>query len=1099
MSDTSSITQLVVIGASAGGIEALSKLVATLPADFPAPVVIAQHVDPRRLSHLPEILGVRTSLPVRLVENHEQLEGGVIYVVPANRHVEITDHALSVSKGDHGRSKPSVDLLFSSAAEVFGEGLIAVILTGTGSDGAAGARVVKNAGGTVVIENPETAAFPGMPLSLAPTMVDIVANLEAIGPLLHDLLTKASTSVRGDVDRQLRGLLEQLRETSGIDFASYKTPTIMRRLQRRIAATGAEDLGAYIRFIQRNPDEYQRLVNSFLIKVTEFFRDPDLFTYLREQILPDLLAKAQQTGELRIWSAGCATGEEAYSIAILVSELLDAATNINVRIFATDVDGEAVAFARRGVYPASAVAEVPPPLVERYFNQLDGAYEIKKAVRSLVIFGQHDLGQRAPFPRVDLTLCRNVLIYFTTELQRRALQLFAFSLRDGGYLVLGKAETVTPLAEFFALEQARLKIYRRIGDRVLIPPSRIRDAAPITPHRPGPAPRWTAGPELPTTRTLREMQRARGVGDRAENLLRRLPIGVVVVDRRFDIISINNVARRLLGIHSTAIGEDFIHLVRNVPLMPLRNAIEAAFRRDSHSGAFQLDTTEPATGEELCLEITCHPERFDHDGSSIEAVTILVRDISETVRERRELEQNLAQQRTEATNLGGQLRRLTEANRQLLEANQELTAANAELRSANEELLVSSEEAQAATEEIETLNEELQATNEELETLNEELQATVEELNTTNDDLEARSIELQDLAVTLEHQARRSEAERARLAALLSGIGDAVLVVDRQGQTVLTNHAYQTMFGTEELAVLDEQRRPLASENTPQQRAARGESFNMEFALVGPDSALRYFEASGQGVQNPEGELQWGVLVIRDITDRSLRRLQDQFLALASHELRTPLTTLQGYLELINKAVDGEGQASRLNRYMPAARRAARDLGALINDLMDVTRLQTGKLTLNQQPLDLREVVTQAVAMAEMVLGGPRMRVEPSPTPLPIQGDELRLRQVLLNLLTNAAVYAPQSERIDIRLGRVDQTAEIQIQDYGPGIPANALPHLFSRYYQISQPNRSEGLGLGLYIVNQLVIAHGGTITAQSVEGQGTTFTICLPLRADEL
>ncbi|MCW5851817.1 MAG: chemotaxis protein, partial [Anaerolineae bacterium] len=279
MSKTSSITQLVVIGASAGGIEALSSLVATLTADFPAPIVIAQHLDPRRLSHLPEILAPRSPLPIRLVETRGKLEAGVIYVVPSNRHVEITDHEVSVAEGGQGRVKPSVDLLFTSAARVFGEGLIAVILTGTGSDGAAGARAVKSQGGTVVIENPETAAYPGMPLSLAPTTVDIVANLDAIGPLLHDLLTKTPTAARGDADRQLRGLLEQLRETSGIDFASYKTPTIMRRLQRRIAATGAEDLGAYIRLLQRNPDEYQRLVNSFLIKVTEFFRDPELFTY----------------------------------------------------------------------------------------------------------------------------------------------------------------------------------------------------------------------------------------------------------------------------------------------------------------------------------------------------------------------------------------------------------------------------------------------------------------------------------------------------------------------------------------------------------------------------------------------------------------------------------------------------------------------------------------------------------------------------------------------------------------------------------------------------------------------------------------------------
>ena len=206
-------------------------------------------------------------------------------------------------------------------------------------------------------------------------------------------------------------------------------------------------------------------MSSFLIKVTGFFRDPDLYRAIRERVLPELLADARARGhELRLWSAGCATGEEAYSLAILVAEALgDELERFAVRVFATDLDAEAVAFARRGVYPAAALADVPPDLLERYFTEHDGEYTVRKRVRALTVFGQHDLGQRAPFPRIDLALCRNVLIYFTPDLQRRALQLFAFALREGGYLALGKAETTTPLAEFFVVADARLKLYRRQG------------------------------------------------------------------------------------------------------------------------------------------------------------------------------------------------------------------------------------------------------------------------------------------------------------------------------------------------------------------------------------------------------------------------------------------------------------------------------------------------------------------------------------------------------------------------------------------------------------------------------------------------------------
>ncbi|HEU0113593.1 MAG TPA: CheR family methyltransferase, partial [Thermomicrobiales bacterium] len=470
---------LIVIGASAGGVEALLRLVTMLPADLPAPVVIAQHLDPNRISHLGELLAKRTPLAVRSVSAQAPLEAGVIYVVPADRDVEITDHAVSVHGGGGAAPRPSVDLLLASAARVFGDELIAVILTGSGADGAAGAQAVKTQGGMVIVQSPETAAFPGMPLAVPPSAVDIVADLDAIGPLLVDLLRGAYVVPATDDDGELRAFLDRIRERSGLDFNAYKRPTIVRRLQRRMAAVGAATLADYRRYVERHSDEMQRLVAGFLIKVTEFFRDPDLFVYLRDNVLPTLIGEAKERGELRIWSAGCATGEEAYTLAMLVSDLLgEDLENPHVRIFATDIAADAVDFARRGVYPAAALENLPPDLIDRHFIRLDGAYEVRKPVRALVIFGEHDLGYWAPFPRIDLVVCRNVLIYFTPELQRRALQLFAFSLRQGGYLALGKAETVSPLPEFFALEQPRLKVFRRVGEPAPIPTTSLLDRSP---------------------------------------------------------------------------------------------------------------------------------------------------------------------------------------------------------------------------------------------------------------------------------------------------------------------------------------------------------------------------------------------------------------------------------------------------------------------------------------------------------------------------------------------------------------------------------------------------------------------------------------------
>ena len=1131
------VTQLVVVGSSAGGIEALSTLVASLPAEFPAPIVVAQHLDPGRPSHLESILGRRTPLAVRTVTDQEPLRAGVLYLVPSNRHVAISDSHVAVQQDDRGRPIPSVDLLLRSAAQAFGEQLVAVILSGTGSDGAAGARAVKQAGGTVVSQNPDTAAYPGMPLSLAPTTVDIVANLEQIGPILRDLLAGVRVPTRPDEQRLVQHFLEELRQRFGVDFTNYKPGTIGRRLQRRIVATRSRDLAAYIDYARAHPQERQLLINSLLIKVTEFFRDPAFFAYLREAVLPELVARARARGdELRIWSAGCATGEEAYSLAILVAEALAGVPEqLNARIFATDLDAEAIEFARRGIYSAAAVEHVPEELVARHFTREDNTYQVRKPVRSLLVFGQHDLVQRAPFPNVDLVVCRNVLIYFTPELQQRTLRLFAYALRDGGYLALGKAETVAAAPEYYAPEQPQHRVYRRQGDRILIPPvSPYRLATTAPQHRAPRAegPRRPAGYSEPFSgqRLLAAAQAAQAAQGPSERLLHQLTVGIVVVDRRYDVLAINSTARRALSIHRSAVGEDLLHIAQGVPYAVLRGAIDAAFREGTTVNLDEV-AAEDLVGGERYLQVTCHPQRGEDKRAPVESVMLVINDVTQQVAARRDRAAQEGQATepeaaaTESPEREAAFRRLIEANRQLLEANQELTSANEELRATNEELRATNEEfllgteaAQAAAEEVETLNEELQASNEELETLNEELQATIEELNTTNDDLHARSAEM-------ERMAEASEAERGRLEAILVSMADAVLVVDRAGRPVRANAAYAAMFGDAgtELVLQDADGRELPVEATPWRRAARGESFSMEFTLAGEgrqDGARRWFEANvrpipGNGGGGTGG--QGGVVVIRDITERSLQRLQEEFMALASHELRGPLTPLQSYLQLLVRQLRDQPAGAPPRQYAELALRQVGRLRRLADDLLDVTRLQSGRYSLQPAPVRLDELAAQAVELAQTVAaeqaeqraqrgqagqGVPRIELEGADVPLLVRGDEGRLEQVLLNLLTNALTHAPDTERIEVRLrrdGGPAGQAEVQVRDDGPGIPAADLPHVFSRFYQVARSDRPprSGLGLGLYIASEIVTAHGGTLAVASVEGRGTTFTVRLPLLRD--
>ena len=887
LAEERSFSQLVVVGSSAGGIEALSQLVSALPEEFPAPIVIAQHLDPERKSHLQQILSRRSTLPVKTLVDNEPLEAGVVFVVPANYHVNITDSEISLHEDHSGRPKPSVDRLMRTASEVFGERLIAVVLSGTGTDGTEGARAVRRAGGTVVIQDPETAEFGGMPGSLAPNTVDVVAQLDRIGPVLGDLLSEAE-SVSGDMTpeeerRALISFLEELRDQHGVDFTSYKTPTIMRRLKRRMVDTETGSVEEYVRYFHEHPEEYRKLVDAFLIKVTQFFRDPDLFAYLKEEILPELIRDARNDmHQLRIWSAGCATGEEAYSLAILLSEILgDEMGMFNTRIFATDVDVDAVTFARHGMYPPSALKSLSEEQVERYFTREGSQYQINKQIRSMIVFGEHDLARRSPFPRIDLVVSRNVLIYFTPELQRRALRLFAYSLRDGGYLALGKAETTTPLPNFFASQHRHHKVYKRHGERFLMPPTTPVAPAPPARRRRGNLVQ-SLGAQDTTSDLLRELRQSR-LAD--ETFLNDLPVGVVVVNRRYDIQAINAAARRLLSIRGVAVDEDFLHLLQNVPYTEVRRAIDTAFRDGGHAHTGEFTAEDAASGEPRYLQIVCHPRRYEGEEGPAQTVTVVVSDVTELGSARREMGENLERTKSEferfrreaeaeSERQRRQTERLVETNRQLEEANDELTHLNEELRVANEEAQLSSEEAQASTEEVETLNEELQATNEELETLNEELQATVEELNTTNDDLQARSAELQELAQAREGERWQSEESRRRLEAVLVGMSDAVLAVGAGGEVLFKNDAFVETFGeisddhsSAELlgnhVLLDEAGEKLSQQMTPRFRASRGESFQMRFAIEGDPE--RRFDVRGRPIE--DGEMSGGVIVIREVVD----------------------------------------------------------------------------------------------------------------------------------------------------------------------------------------------------------------------------------------
>jgi len=734
---------LVVVGSSAGGVGALSTLVSTLNKSFPAPIVIAQHLDPQRPSHLATILDRHSTLPIVVVSEHGQtkLEGGTVYVVPSNRHVRISDGHVYL-EGDHqDRPKPSVDLLLSSAARSYGEHLIAVILTGSGSDGAAGAVDVKLSGGVVIIQNPQTAAYPSMPLSLPPTAVDHVLDIEQIGPLIYDLLKGVSLPAPTEQPEDpFRELLAQVSTQTNIDFRNYKSSTILRRIGRRMAITHNANLRDYADYLRAHPDEVSELVKVFLIKVTGFFRDPEAFESLRSTIIPELIDRSKENGRtLRLWSAGCATGEEAYSLALLLADQLGPDfPEWNVKIFATDIAEDAISFARRGLYPENVLNDLPDDYRNRYFERADHGYRISKALRQVVIFGQQDISRGVPFPRIDLVTCRNLLIYLKSDLQQTVLDLFAYSLHQSrGYLFLGKAETARPTKAMFELVNKKWKIYRCVSGSTAFP---IRDAArhsitgnnawreqrrrPVPPAMPG---------SLDHAHTEIEIQQLRRIN---ETMLRYTNVAVVLIDRQYRILTINATARRLLSVREVAYDQDFLHTVRGLPYQEMRRAIDACFREHSSASLSEVELDQSLEGSGRYVSFTIMMMQVEQGAPELAVITVM--DVTDQV----QVKQRLAAVQREHANL---VTELSTANKRFGAMNKELQDANEELQAANEELMLTQEELQATNEEFEATNEELQATNEELETNNEELQATNEELQTTNDELTARTAELQEL------------------------------------------------------------------------------------------------------------------------------------------------------------------------------------------------------------------------------------------------------------------------------------------------------------------------------------------------------------------
>ncbi len=1045
---------VVAIGASAGGLDACKALADALPGNSGLAVILVQHLDPTHDSMLVDLLAGHTAMKVCEATEGMTLAPDHFYVIPPGVSLAVEDGALKLSQPHerHGARLP-FDFLLQSLADDMGARAICVVLSGAGRDGSAGLKAIKAAGGLVIAQDPDEAGVDGMPRSAIETgMVDLVLPAAEIPRAILNFDPRTPPPAQP----WLAQILELLRSKTAHDFTLYKRGTLQRRIGRRMALHG-DDMSAYLEKLRDDPRELDMLAKDLMINVTGFFRDAKVFDFLGAEVIPELVSRHPADQPLRIWVAGCSTGEEAYALAILFHEAIAATGRpIKLQVFASDIDADAVAQAREGLYPLAIAADVTAERLALHFLKEQGGFRVAADLRASVLFTVQDLLADPPFSRLDFISCRNVLIYMGAEAQAKVMDIVHFALREGGVLLLGGSESVGEKRERFTAISRTDRIFRHVirggpGDFGFWGGDGLR-----APARPAPQ-------SSPARETV------------LADLSRRLVLdheapASVLINRKHEQLFSLGPTDRYLAVPSGAPTQDLLAMARPGLSAKLRSIIMQVFHdkapvrvggcriaRDGARLAFAISARYVVCdGEELALisfiEETPAPAR-NAPGAAGDASRVA------------ELEQELESTRSE----------LKDAIRELAIAGEEQNAINEEALSVNEEL-------QSANEELLTSKEELQSLNEELTALNSQLQETLDRQRTTADDLQ-NVLYSTDVATIFLDVALRIRFFTPSTRLLFSIIpGDVGRPLANLAPLVA------------DAALLSDARTVLA-EHLPIEHEIEADSGACYMRRILP------YRTQQNGVEGV-------VITYVDITDRkkvsdaleSARRkaeaadlAKSRFLAAASHDLRQPLQALALLHGLLARVVEGE-------RAQSLVARIGDTLGAMsgiLNALLDINQIEAGVVhpqrvgfAVNDLLVKLRDEFVYQAQAKKLVL-----RIVPCG--LRIQSDPRLLEQMVRNLLANALKYTPRGE---ILLGcrRREGLLRIEVWDTGLGIPDAEIQAIFDEYHQVGNEarERSRGLGLGLSIVRRIGALLGHRVMVRSREGAGSVFSIEVPLVA---
>lgn len=1081
--------RVVGIGASAGGLEVFNAFLRNFTCDSGLAIVFVQHLDPSHESILPQLLSKATEMSVKEAEQGMALEANVIYVMPANVDVSIESGLLQLRARSHPPSihRP-IDHFFQSAAVYGGTQAIGVVLSGTGSDGSAGLEAIRAAGGITFAQDPATAKFDAMPQSaIATGCVDFVLPVERIAEELSRVVQhlKVSETVLpetrdnlGEDERHLAAILAILRESTGIDFSLYRQKMVMRRIRRRLALSGTHSLAEYADRLRQAPEELSALHRDLLINVTSFFRDEESFDSLSRVVFPRILQNRHAEDPIRVWVAGCATGEEAYSVAITLDEYMTAnGKTYPVKVFASDISDPALAKARRGQFNESIESDLSPERLKRYFTKADGQFRVTKRIREMCIFSRHNLVDDPPFSRLDLITCRNVLIYLG-NVQNGVIPLFHYALKQPGFLMLGRSEAAAA-SDLFDEADHEHRIYSRRDT------ARRRILFPSGPVSSGRTEADAGVTEVVHAKTWQDSDTRREV-DRI--LLSRYSPAGVVVDDQLEVLEIRGKSSPYLRLPA---GRISLNLEKLIPDIGLFRELEDLVAQVRTRGEAVRKEKIPCflVGESRDLDVDVIPL----SSQSASTLILIVPSVPEANTERASLPPSAL---------------IDLHNAQIARLTQQLEEANERFFAATDDFQLSHEECQNSTQEALSSNEELQSLNEELETAKEELQSTNQELVTLNEELETRNAalaEARDFAMSI-----------------IGSVRQPLVVLDLDLRIRLANQAFRRTFQVS----LPESDLPAIGtiangawdfpELTLRLRGLieDGLSFtDVEVERELPHLGSRTLLLGGSRINH----LRIILLAVDDITERKLAEeieLQEEERARQSqkleaigrlaggiaHDFNNLLSVIIGYSSMLcDQLAENESACKQASEIKLAGERAA----SLTRQLLSFSKRQV----LQPQVLNLNQILGDLEGMLRQLAGEKiDVKIECEPTIWQVLVDPGEIGRAIVNLMLNAKDAIPEFGAIHIRTANVVEPhpegpqagperkrrfVSLSVVDTGVGIDAQLRSKIFEPFFTTKETGK--GTGLGLPTVLGIVEQSGGVVRCDSQPGDGTTFTILLP------